>query len=198
MYPLRIFKQILCMFMSTMHPEFLDAYPELREFILNKDSNNFDTTKFRISMYILKEPRNGWSGLNVMLYNSGTTKTVAYIDIYPVGYILEIDPQADMFEYVSDISKMATDFTYDDKVMLGITLNVLERNTFWVGDFRSKEEIIKQSKESKLDTIKIVNAQMKELNIQESKYKDIVEEYLKNKINSAEFFSKIEKIKGEI
>ena len=34
-YPLRIFKQILCMFMSTMHPEFLDAYPELREFILS-------------------------------------------------------------------------------------------------------------------------------------------------------------------
>lgn len=196
-YPLRIFKQILCMFISTMHPEFLDAHPELREFILNKESVNFNPKKFRMSMYILKEPRNGWSGLNAMLYDNSKIKTVAYMDLYPVGYILEIDPDEYTFDYVADISKMGTDFTYEDKSMLGITLNILERNTFWVGDFRSKEDILEQGKKTKIKTVQTIDNEMKKLNIPEEKYQFIVEEYLHNKINSAEFFSKIEKIKAE-
>jgi hypothetical protein len=92
---------------------------------------------------------------------------------------------------------MGTDFAYDDKSMLGITLNILERNTFWVGDFRNKEDIIEQGKKAKFRTVEIIDKQMKQLNIPEEKYQFISEEYLHNKINSAEFFSKIEKIKAE-
>ena len=61
MFPLRIFKQVICMFASTMHPEFFDVHPDLREFVLNKESKNFDCNKYRVSMYLLKEPHNSWS-----------------------------------------------------------------------------------------------------------------------------------------
>lgn len=197
MHPLRIFKQIICMFASTMHAEFFDAHPALRDFILNKESTNFDPKKYRISMYILKEPHCGWSGLNAMLYGNGKIKTVAYMDLYPVGFILEIDPTEDTFEYVSDITNMGTDFTYNDKGILGVTLNILERNTLWVGDFRSKEDILKQSKKSRIDTIEIIKDEMNRLNIKEEKYKSAIDEYINNQISSSEFFNRIEQIKGE-
>ena len=197
MHPLRIFKQIICMFASTMHAGFFDAHLALRDFILNRESTNFDIKKYRISMYILKEFHFGWSGLNVMMYANEKRKTVAYMDLYPVGFILEIDPTEDKFKYVSDITNMGTDFKYNDKGILGITLNILERNTFWVGDFRSKEDIIKQSQKSRIDTVKIIKDEMNRLNIKEEKYKSITNEYIKNKISSSEFFYKIEQIKGE-
>lgn len=197
MYPLRIIKQILCMFVSTMHPEFLDVHTDLREFIINKDSRIFDSKKYRVSMYILKEPRFGWSGLNAMMYDKCKIKTVAYMDLYPVGYILELNPTEDRFKYVSDISNMGTDFTYNDKGIMGITLNILERNSFWVGDFRSKEDIIKQGERSKRDTVNMIINEMKTLNIEEEKYKSLTEEYINNKISANELFSEIDKIKGE-
>lgn len=197
MYPLRIIKQILCMFASTMHPEFLDANPDLREFIMNKESKNFNAKKYRISMYILKEPRNGWSGLNVMMYGNGKMKTVAYMDLYPVGYILEVDPTEDKFQYVLDITSMATDFSYDFKGVLGITLNILERNTFWAGDFRTKEEIKNQVLISKKKTIEIVKEQMKELEISDEKYENVIQEYLENKISAGEFSLKIDDVKKQ-
>ena len=197
MYPLRIFKQILCMFVSTLHPGFLDEYPDLREFIINKDSRNFNSKKYRISMYILKEPRCGWSGLNVMMYDNYKIKTVAYMDLYPVGYLLEINPTEDKFKYVSDISSMGTDFTYNDKGILGIVLNILERNTLYPCDFRNKEEIKAQSKESRLNTIRIIKEQMKNFDIEEELYKDIIVQYLNNEISTNELFYKIDKLKGK-
>ena len=106
------------MFVSTMHPQFLDAHPDLREFIINKECIKFNTKKYRISMYLLKERHNGWSGLNVMMYGNGKIKTVAYMDLYPVGYILEIDPTEDKFKYVLDITSMATNYEYDFKCSL--------------------------------------------------------------------------------
>lgn len=195
MYPLRIIKQIICMFISTMNLDFLDKNPDLREFVKNKELRNFNAKKYRISMYFLKQHRNGWSGLNVLLYKDLKTKTVAYMDLYPVGYILEIDPTEERYDYVLDITNFATDFSYDSKVILETASNILERNTLWVGDFRTKEEINKQSNSSKKETVQMIKEQMEELNINENTYGNVVEEYLDNKISSGEFLSKIEEIK---
>lgn len=196
MYPLRIIKQILCMFVSTMHPEFLDANQELREYILDKDSQNLDKTKYRISMYALKEHRNQWSGLNVM-FSENSLRTVAYMDLYPLGFILELNPSEEKFKYVQDITNIATDYEYNFKGTIHMTLNILERNTIFPADFRTKEEIIKQSENSKLDTIEIIKKEMEKLNVKEEKYKDIMEKYLYDEINTSEFCQRIEAIKGE-
>lgn len=197
MYPLRIIKQIICMFISTMNHKFLNENSELREFVLNKESRNFNSTKYRISMYFLKQPHNGWSGLNVLLYDDLKTKTVAYMDLYPIGYILEIDPTEDKYDCVLDITNMATDFSYDFKGTMEVTANILERNTIWVGDFRTKEEIKSQVSINKQKTIKIIKQQMEELKINENSYSNIVQEYLENKISAGEFDLKIEEIKKQ-
>lgn len=197
MYPLRIIKQIICMFISTMNLEFLEENPDLREFVKNKESRNFNNQKYRISMYFLKQPRNGWSGLNVLLYSDLKTKTVAYMDLYPVGYILEIDPTEDKYDYVLDITNFATDFSYDFKGTIEIESNILERNTVWVGDFRTKEEIKKQILENKKKTIQIVREQMEELKIPRDKYDRILQEYIDNQISPEEFSAQIESLRNK-
>ena len=196
MYPLRIIKQVLCMFASTLHPEFLDANVELRDFILNKESQKLDKLKYRISMYAIKEPRNRWSGLNVM-FSENVIRTIAYMDLYPFGFVLELNPKEENFDYVQDITNLATDYDYNFKGTLHMTLNILERNTMYPCDFRTKEEIIKQTEKSKLDTVKIITQQMEEKNIKKEKYKDAIQQYLSDTISTSEFFNKIEIIKGE-
>lgn len=199
MYPLRIIKQILCMFASTMHPGFLEVNKELKEFILDKESRNFNSKKYRVSMYALKNRSNGWSGLTALLYDDfKTIRKVAYMDLYPVGFILELDPTQETYNYTSDITSMATEYDYNTKGILGITLNILERNNFFPGDFRTKEEIKKQMDSSKKETVQMIKEQMEELHISESNYKMVVEEYLGNEISSGEFLSKIEEIKKNI
>lgn len=196
MYPLRIIKQVLCMFASTMHPEFLDANKELREFILDKNSTNLDKTKYRISMYALKEDKTQWSGLNAMI-TGNNIRTVAFMDLYPLGFIIELDPKEENFKYVQDITNFATDYNYNFKGTLHMQLNILERNTLYPCDFRTKKEIELQREESKLNTVKIIKEQMKKLNIVEVLYKDIMEQYLNDEISANELFYKIEIIKGE-
>lgn len=199
MYPLRIIKQILCMFASTMHPGFLEANKDLKEFILDKESRKFNSTKYRISMYALKNRSNGWSGLTTILYDDlKKIRSVAYMDLYPLGFILELNPAEDTFEYTSDITSMATQYDYNTKGIIGITLNILERNNFFPGDFRTKEEIKKQINSSKEETVQMIKEEMEDLHISESIYESVVQEYLQNKISSGEFLSKIEEIKRGI
>ena len=196
MYPLRIIKQVLCMFVSTMHPEFLDVNKDLREFILDKNSSKLDKSKYRISMYALKEHKNQWSGLNTMITENGV-RVVAFMDLYPLGFILELDPKEENFKYVQDITNLGIDYDYNFKGILHMNLNILERNTLYPCDFRTKQEIEIQREESKLNAIRIVEEQMKNLNIKEKLYKDIVNQYLNDEISGNEFFYEIDRIKGE-
>ena len=194
MYPLRIIKQILCMFVSTMHPEFLDANEELRKFILDKNSTNLDKTKYRISMYTLKEQKIQWSGLNAMITGKNV-RTVAFMDLYPLGFVLELEPKEENFKYVQDITNLATDYDYNFRGTVYMQLNILERNTLYPCDFRSKKEIETQIEESKLNMVKNIKEQMKKIDIEEELYNDFVEQYLNDEISASELFYNIDKIK---
>ena len=196
-YPLRIIKQVLCMFVSTMHSNFLDVHEDLREFILNKESRKFDIKKYRIGMYLLKENHNSWSGLNIISYGQNKLKTIAYMDMYPVGYILELNPTDEKIDYITDITNMAIDFDYDSKVMMEIDLNVLERNTFFPADFRSKEEIKISECINKIKMVNEIENEMKKLKIDKYKYKNTIRKFLENKMTVSELFFRIEELKKE-
>lgn len=196
MYPLRIIKQVLCMFVSTMHPEFLDANKELREFILDKNSTNLDKSKYRISMYALKENKTQWSGLNAIITTNGV-RMVAFMDLYPLGFVLELDPKGENFKYVQEITNLATDYNYNFKGILHMKINILERNTLYPCDFRTKKEIELQREESKLKTIKNIKEEMNKLKIAEELYENIIKKYLNDEISANELFYNIEIIKRE-
>ena len=147
-------------------------------------------------MYALKEHKIQWSGLNAMITGSNV-RMVAFMDLYPFGFVLELDPKEENFGYVQDITNLATDYDYNFKGTLHMNLNILERNTLYPCDFRTKKEIEIQGEESKLNTIKIIKEEMKKLNIAEELYKDIIEQYLNDEISANELFYKIGIIKGE-
>lgn len=42
------------MFLSTIQPEYAMEFKDIREYVLNKNSTEFNNKKYRISMYLLK------------------------------------------------------------------------------------------------------------------------------------------------
>lgn len=184
-YPLRFIKQIITMFASTLPEKNLDKNNELKSFILEKDNNILDKNKYRITMYIIKNTQIAWTGINIIgKSNPVSIKTVAYLDLYPLGFEFEFNPSGEAENL--DITNFATDFKYNDKVDIGLLLNTRERNTLFPCDYRTKEKIENQSKKSKENHIKIMcdkiinNRNTEEIN-------NLINKYKNDKITSAEF-----------
>lgn len=142
--PLLIAKQILSMFCSTC-PYLTKKDSHLIKLLLNKDSKGIDITKYRLSMFILKNYRIAYTGLMSMLLTGNTIKLVATIDAFPFGFVLELDPKGKCKEL--DITSFFND--YDNKeynVDFGIP--IYEHNTQFPIDYRTKQEIEECVKEN--------------------------------------------------
>ena len=46
LYFQRIIKQVLCMFLSTIQPEYAMEFKDIRDYVLNKDATKFDNSKY--------------------------------------------------------------------------------------------------------------------------------------------------------
>ena len=134
----RIGKQILSMFCSV-YPGLTATYPFVKDLILNRDAVLKDFSKFRITMFLLKEYRMGYMGITGMLCGNGKLKMIAEIDAYPLGFVLELEPK-DETEDV-DITNFLS-HTYEEKFDIKFGVNIRERNIIFPTDYRTKEEII--------------------------------------------------------
>lgn len=148
-YLSRIAKQILSMFCST-YSGFAKAYPIVKELILDKNKTLNDFSKFRITMFLLKEYKIGYTGLNA-IYTGGKIITVAEIDAYPFGFILELDPKSQPTDL--DITNFLS-HKYDEKFNINFGINFHERNIIFPTDFRTKEEILKCQEENRKNAIR--------------------------------------------
>ena len=150
-YVSRIAKQVLSMFCST-YPGFTKIYPIVKDLILDKDETIEDISKFRITMFILKEFKIGYTGLTAMAYGNGKIKIVAEIDAYPFGFVLELEPKEDNPDL--DITHFLS-HKYDEKFDLEMGINIRERNIMFPTDFRTKEEIMacKEENNRKIEEI---------------------------------------------
>lgn len=125
----RIIKQILCMFLSTIQPEYAMQFKDIREYVLNKDETNFDIKKYRISMYILKKYEISHSGiLTVFTKNNDKiiARKIAIMNLFPVGLILEVDPPEKKLEDTTDITKFVT-LKYDELQKVIMTFSLTEK-----------------------------------------------------------------------
>ncbi len=152
-YISRIAKQILSMFCST-YSGFTKAYPFVKDLILNKNETLKDFSKFRITMFLLKEYKIGYTGLNAIGYNNGDIKTIAEIDAYPFGFVLELEPKEQTKEL--DITSFLM-HTYNENFDLEFGINIRERNIIFPMDFRTKDEILNAIKKNneKMESIEI-------------------------------------------
>lgn len=149
-YLSRIAKQILSMFCST-YPGFVKTHPIIKELILNKDKILDDFSKFRITMFLLKEYKIGYTGLTAM-YTGGKIVTIAEIDAYPFGFILELDPKTQSTDL--DITNFLS-HKYDEKYNIEFGINIHERNIMFPADFRTKEEILKCQEENRKNKVSL-------------------------------------------
>ena len=148
--PLNIVKQMLSMFASINSDKYFEINSDLREFILDRTSNKFDSSKYRIYLYLLKEYTNSNMGLCGMLISEDSglvLRTLSNLNIYPLGIILEHIDEKNKdkpIKKLTDITNWTTDFEYDKEYKYELELNILEKNTIFPLDFSSKEEIIKR------------------------------------------------------
>jgi hypothetical protein len=145
LFPLRVFKQIVCMFFSANGPGFRAANQELVRFVLNRDHKYIDP-KIRIFAYYTNSGRSRQAGITGMLeldeLNMGVARSHVFSEISfpPFGYILAANsPPPD--RRLVDISFFAQ-FGYNDWVDISLRLPVLPIYSWLPGDFRSRNEVL--------------------------------------------------------
>ncbi len=129
LYFQRIIKQILCMFLSTIQPEYAMELKDIREYVLRKENAKFNDNKYRISMYLLKKYEISHSGImGLLIKENGQTiiRKVAIMNLYPIGFILEIAPPEKKIDDTTDITKFTT-LKYDELQNVIMTFTITDK-----------------------------------------------------------------------
>lgn len=148
-YPLRIAKQILVMFMSVNNEDFLDKQQELRDLLTSKTTNGIDTKKYAIGIYVNASKYAKYLGLSCVLRGEKIT-TISEFSSIPFGFVLLLDPlhQEDLKKYCI-ITDLINKFKYDDRADLELTLPVYDSNTVFPGDYRTRYQILSDRDKNK-------------------------------------------------
>lgn len=141
-YPLRILKQVITCFFSVNGP--LSNYTksdDLVDFVLDKNLQNFPIDKMRVYMFAT---RSGRSRANSFMYQSiPSSGKQSYFSEYvsaPLGFILTLNHLSPLEDGLYDISHFSQ-FRYDEKSKLDMTLTVKEIYSAFPGDYRTKQEL---------------------------------------------------------
>lgn len=149
-YPLRILKEIVCMFCCINPPELADVHPEFRAFVLDQyKGNSLSSKEFAISAYLLRGPYSRNAGKSVHLtglFDSPAATVLSELSAPPYGFIMHFKP--DRNRTLSDIL-FFQQYAFDDCVDLRIEIPVHNCYTPLPGDFRKQEEVMQTYIENK-------------------------------------------------
>lgn len=142
-----LFKAIMVMFCDINHNCFGDE--ALRDYLLNKESTDFDTEKYKVCLYLYKGEFFRRNGISVSTnIKTGELITMSEISSFPLGMVLYIDPPKNLKIVGADITEFSK-IKYHEVSRLKIVLPILENNTFFSGDYRTKQEIMNCINENK-------------------------------------------------
>lgn len=142
-YPLRFIKEIVTMFFSINSPNFAYTHPDLRQFVLNKESR-LNSKEYAIYIALMKGSivrYIGTAGILEIKPQSNITRIVSEISTSPFGFVLEIDPKPDKILGESNIIGLARDYGFNDRTDIHLKMPVLESNTEYPLDFRTKQKV---------------------------------------------------------
>lgn len=143
LYPLRIYKAMLTMICDLNNNCLGDE--QLRQFLLNKEERNIDTSKYSLYMYMVSTQMPRMSGVSgiVKLNDMNNPVLVSEMSAYPVGFALYIDKPEDYNPFGLNVDMFAT-FDYETKCDLEFKgLPYLDINSQFPADYRSKDDIIR-------------------------------------------------------
>lgn len=136
------------MICSVNKPEFAQRNEELIKFILNKDQCYIDP-KFKVYAYLTMSNLSRQSGESYA-YQRGRLSHFSEIGFAPLGFIMTyntLPPDNNLL----DISYFSQ-YAYDDFEVAFLKLNVLPISYYLPGDFRTREEILKDYEQNTRDT----------------------------------------------
>ena len=116
---------------------------ELRQFVLNRDAVGLDKNKFKVCMYLTRSSLLKLNGISASIHiEENTYDIISEITAAPFGFLLYFNPSATRDWTGVDITALS-DVGYDEKCNIEFPVRILEMNTYFPGDYRSKEEIEK-------------------------------------------------------
>jgi hypothetical protein len=148
-YPLRIIKQIVTMFFSVNPPGLSKIHPELVKFVLDKWCRELSLDKFGFYVFVLRGSILRYIGITGILNSDGSTRILSEISAPPFGYVFEIEPKGKA--NYCDLTSFGNNYKYDDKVTIRIDVPVLEVNSYFPADYRTKWEIMETYIRNKLN-----------------------------------------------
>ena len=143
LYPLRVLKQVVCMFFSVNNPLFQQAHPDLVRFVLNRDSQQFPTNVRIYAFYTLSN-RMRASGASAMMrgFGSGNSTMHVFSEIAfaPFGFVMALgDTPAPDARFV-DIGSFSQ-FGYRDwRMGISMKLPLMPIYTVFPGDYRTRTQ----------------------------------------------------------
>jgi hypothetical protein len=148
--PLKILKQIISMFLAINDTWYLESYPELAEFVKDKNSN-FLPEKFKVFTYLNSNGNVRYINHNVVGdFNSGSIINCSEITFPPYGYVLTFGDPDQKIEYQTDITKFK-DFDFNQKKTLEFDMFQLPTHVNIALDYRAKEQVKSQIEKGKID-----------------------------------------------
>jgi hypothetical protein len=144
-YPLRVIKQIVCMFFSANGPDFRESHQDLVRFVLNRNATGLDP-QYRIYTYFNASGRARQTGITSILnIDTRTTRVMSEIAFPPLGHLMTFESSPSDNRPV-DISFMAQ-FHYNDWKHISLRLPVLPIYTYFAGDYRSRERVLLEAEQ---------------------------------------------------
>lgn len=141
-YPLRVYKAMLTMICDLNNDCFGDD--ELRKFLMNKESQNIDTSKYSLYMYLVSTQMPRISGLSAIANFTDPSNPILVSEMssYPIGFALYLDKPKNYTPFGINL-EMFTEFSYNDKCDLHFYgMPYLDINSQFPVDYRSKDEIL--------------------------------------------------------
>lgn len=136
-HPLRLFKAIMVMFCDLNHDCFKDE--ELRNFLLNKESNRFNHQKYSVYMYLANSDQKRIWKLAWLHRNDCGGFLISEIASYPLGVLLYINKPASYRPQALCLNELAN-CCFNDSCKITLTLPCYEICSQFPEDYRSKKE----------------------------------------------------------
>lgn len=150
-FPLRVFKQIICMFLSANGPDFHEDNPGLVRFVLNKNETYYESD-VRIFLFYNYSDKYRKTGVTITASLDGEMRILSEITFPPFGYLMSID-NSRVDSRLTEITFLK-DYYYNDWKTIPLKLNLLPVYSAYPADYRSKEEIDETVRINRLKKIK--------------------------------------------
>lgn len=161
LYPLRVLKQILCMFFSVNGPEFRKRHLDIVRFVLNKEDRNFPPD-VRIYAFYTFAARMRMAGVSGVVRGFGTPHSSVHvfseITFPPFGFVMSFadkPPPAAGFCEISEFSK--SNFS-DRRERITMRLPRMPIYTGFPGDYRTREEAFADFEEEESKRLALAEA----------------------------------------